>query len=38
MQKAVKTASLNDVYELASKHNVVAIDEGQFFTEIVEFC
>lgn len=36
--KALKTASLNDVKEKAMDYDVVAVDEGQFYPDIVEFC
>ncbi len=34
--KAVKTATLAEVLPRALKYNVVAIDEGQFFPDVVE--
>ena len=34
--RAVKTNSLNDIYDRAREFDVVAIDEGQFFEEIAE--
>lgn len=33
--KAIKTAKLSEVKEKAKGYNVVAIDEGQFFSDIV---
>jgi hypothetical protein len=36
--KALKTANLDDVKEKAMEYDVVAIDEGQFYINIVEFC
>lgn len=36
--KALKTSSLEDVKEKAKGYDVVAIDEGQFYSDIVEFC
>lgn len=36
--KALKTANLDDVKEKAIEYDVVAIDEGQFYSNIVEFC
>ena len=35
--KAVKSATLKGIYERAKGFNVVAIDEGQFFPDLVEF-
>lgn len=35
--KAVKSATLKAIYERAKACNVVAIDEGQFFPDLVEF-
>jgi thymidine kinase len=34
--KALKTATLEAIYSNARKYDVVAIDEGQFFPDIVE--
>ncbi len=34
-EKALKTSSLEDIIEHARKFEVIAIDEGQFFPEIV---
>lgn len=34
--KALKAHSLSNIYDNASKYDVVAIDEGQFFPDIVE--
>ena len=34
----MKAAKLQEVEEKAQKFEVVAIDEGQFFPDIVEFC
>lgn len=36
--KAMKTASLAEVKDKAMTYDVVAIDEGQFYHDIVEFC
>jgi hypothetical protein len=33
--KALKTATLESIYLTAKKYDVVAIDEGQFFPDIV---
>jgi len=35
MMKALKTASLSEVKEKAKGYDVVAIDEGQFYSDIV---
>lgn len=35
--KALKTAKLNEIKEKAIHYDVVGIDEGQFFQDIVEF-
>ena len=35
--KALKTAKLNQIKEKAIHYDVVGIDEGQFFEDIVEF-
>ncbi|CAD8179568.1 unnamed protein product [Paramecium octaurelia] len=35
--KAIKVCKLNEAYEKCKESDVVAIDEGQFFTDIVEF-
>lgn len=37
-EKAIKTSNLQEIIEHARKFEVIAIDEGQFFPEIVEFC
>jgi thymidine kinase len=34
--KALKTATLEEIFPLALKYDVVAIDEGQFFPDILE--
>lgn len=36
--KAIKTNSLKEVKPKAREFDVVAVDEGQFFPDIVEFC
>ena len=36
MIKAVKTATLKEVKAKALQHDVVAIDEGQFFPDVAE--
>lgn len=35
--KAVKSATLKGIYERCKAYNVIAIDEGQFFPDLVEF-
>lgn len=37
-EKAIKTSNLDDILDHARNFDVIAIDEGQFFSEIVEFC
>lgn len=37
-KKALKTSSLMNLISLADKYDVIGIDEGQFFGEIVDFC
>jgi len=34
-EKAIKTCNLQEIIEHARKFEVIAIDEGQFFPEIV---
>ena len=36
--RAIKTNSLIEVKSKAKQFDVVAVDEGQFFSDIVEFC
>ena len=36
--KAIKTNSLKEVKAKAREFDVVAVDEGQFFNDIVDFC
>ena len=31
---AISTTSLDDIYEELSKHDIIGIDEGQFFPEV----
>ena len=38
MYKSVKTDSLLKIANQCAEYDVVAIDEGQFFGEIAEFC
>lgn len=33
--KAIKTSKLSDIYQRALGYDVVAVDEGQFFADIV---
>jgi hypothetical protein len=35
--KAVKSATLKGIYERAKGYNVIAVDEGQFFPDLVEY-
>ena len=37
-KKAFKTSTLMNLISLAEKYDVIGIDEGQFFSQIVEFC
>jgi len=37
-KKALKTSKLMEITELCSNYDVIGVDEGQFFSEIVEFC
>lgn len=36
--KAIKTDNLDSIKEKIKGYQVVAIDEGQFFNDIVDFC
>ncbi|XP_028647657.1 thymidine kinase, cytosolic [Erpetoichthys calabaricus] len=38
IMEAVPASHLKDVYELALSSSVIGIDEGQFFSDVVEFC
>jgi|LakMenEpi03Aug12_release.lakeMendotaPanAssembly.Ray.scaffolds.fasta_scaffold4006978_1 thymidine kinase len=35
--KAVKSATLKGIYERAKAFDVLAVDEGQFFPDLVEY-
>lgn len=38
MMDAVPAGKLFDVEESTSRYNVIGIDEGQFFPDLIEFC
>ena len=37
-KKALKTSKLMEVANVCEGYDVIGVDEGQFFQEIVEFC